>query len=169
MDAQHAVALSRTPQGGYSSRVHRTVLTRRRVTVAAVVVLLAFPVTSLWVRAAHPRDEADFLLAARTEAPVGGFSNEELVAEGDYACHWLDRQDRAWWNHGTWFDRAGVLDRYIEQTRPILRGQWGLPGRWEQSRRVVADAAWSQLCGGTWWWHRPHGPRGPRGGGTDGD
>ena len=148
----------------------RPVLTRRRVLIAVGAVLAALLVTSIWVRAVHPRDEADFLLAVQGDPSTGlasvlpNLEDDDIVAEGDFACRWLDQQDRALWNHGRWWNRDDVLDRYIEQTRPVIPGVWGAPSVWPVTRYEVADAAWSQLCGGTWWWHRPHGPAGSGGG-----
>lgn len=144
---------------------------RRRFVIILVagVVMTCLLGLVVAVRMTHARDEADFVLAARTAAPLTTLSDGQLVAEGDFACRWLSQQERAFWNHGSWFDRDQILTRYLRQTRPVLSGQWGPPRSWSQNRGVVADAAWSQLCGGTWYWHRPHGPRGPSGGGADGD
>lgn len=95
--------------------------------------------------------------------------DDDLVREGDQACGWLSQQERALWNHGTWFNRDTALARYLRETRPSTLGAWGTPEDWRVSRLNVADAAWSQLCGGTWWWHRPHGPSlSPRNGGGEG-
>jgi hypothetical protein len=130
---------------------------RLKVLTAVAAALGCFLALIIAVRATHPRDEADFLLAVRDAAPVG-MADDDLVAEGDAACQWLSWQERARWNHGRWFNRDAVLVRYIRTTRPVDSGAWGSPSSWQESRMVVADAAFSQLCGGTWWWHRPHGP-----------
>jgi len=142
---------------------------RRLIVLAALAAVVAcFLAMVVAVRATHPRDEADFLLSARTGGSVNSLSDADLVSEGDFACRWLSAQDRAWWNHGPWYDREPLLERYLEQTRPVLIGQWGLPQQWPETRGAVADAAWSQLCGGTWYWHRPHGPSLRGGGRGDG-
>lgn len=137
---------------------------------AMAIVVASLIAFSVGVRAVHPRDEADFLLAADQLRSVDVIApgDEGLIREGDFACRWLDQQGRANWNHGPWYDREGVLDRYTRQTRPVLPGEWGVPAESAISRSVVAEAAWSQLCGGTWWWHRPHGPRGWGGSGGGG-
>jgi hypothetical protein len=130
---------------------------RNKVVVVVAGLVICFLGLVIAVRMTHLRDESDFLLAVEDVAPQT-LDDDDLVAEGDAACQWLSWQERAWWNHGAWFDRDDVLARYVRTTRPIHRGAWGTSTDGPANRLVVADAAWSQLCGGTWWWHRPHGP-----------
>lgn len=149
------------------------IVTRRRVGIVAVGLAACFLALVAGVRLTHPRDEADFLLAAdqirSADVTVPG-EDDALLREGDFACRWLDLQDRAFWNHGPWYNRDSVLDRYVGETRPVDVGAWGPPAQASVSRARIADAAWSQLCGGTWYWHRPHGPSlGTGGGGAEGD
>jgi hypothetical protein len=161
-------------QGPPSYPSHSPV-TAKRAALGAVAVVGAWMALLAGVHLAHPRSEADFLAQAgieggeQIEAIVSEHGTDVLVDEGDRACRWMGDQEKAWLNHGPWFSREGVIARYLEQTRPVVvTGVWGPPATWDSNRAVVASAAFDQLCGGTWWTHRPHGPEPTRGGGGGG-
>lgn len=134
-----------------------------RLWISVAIVVAALMATSLAVRIAHPRDEAAFLRqvdqpgqSVKEFPATSSLGDDDLVREGVYACQWLERRDRAFLRHGGRWDRSALLWEYGRETRPYWPGHWGSPATWINTRQAVADAAWSELCGGTWWWHRPH-------------
>ena len=70
MDPTQVAAWYETDRSEPSPMSRPAWMTKRRALVAALALLMLLPLISIWVRATHPRDEADFILAARADAPV---------------------------------------------------------------------------------------------------
>jgi len=150
-------------------------VTRKRALITVAVIVVGWLVLVSLVYLTHPRSEADFLAQAgiqggdEIQAIVDEHGSRVLIDEGDRACDWLGAQQKAWVRHDWRFEQGGLVERYLAEMRPVRPLIWGRPAEWAATRGVVAATAWEQLCGGTWWMHRPHGPEPSGGGGQEFD
>lgn len=130
--------------------------------VAAIVVLPMLFVAGIYVT--HPRNEGQFIgqLHKSTLPPVWTSFVEDhddkfLIDEGDRACKWLSDQPIAFLSSAQKYELAHVMDRYLAETKQDP--DWDM-GSDFAARRLVAAAAWNDLCQATMLIHRPYHPFG---------
>jgi hypothetical protein len=130
--------------------------------LAAVVLLPLVFVAGIY--ATHPRDESAFVGTLHNASfPdvwttfVDAHDDKFLITEGDRACEWLKAQPMALTRTSPRFEMANVLDRYLTETQE--NRDW-IVGEGFAARRLVAVAAWNNLCEATLLMHRPYRPFG---------
>lgn len=134
---------------------------RRGVVVAVIALLLTIATGAgalATVHLTHPRDETAFLDYLRTYGstsdtgvPLALPPTDQLLAEGDRACDWLNGQPWALWRNDGEFAYGKRMQRYLDSvSEPVA---WA-PA--DPIRFYVLAGAWASLCPASVELHMPH-------------
>ena len=143
-----------------------TVSRGRRLALGAAIctslAVLAAAILIVMVRVQHPRDERTFLrTVAHVSAHGGrlhGTNDGFLIAEGDRACHWLQRQPPALWRRGGQWSFQSLRLRYLRDV-PASAQDWSFGDHGPRyNRDTVATEAWARLCGASYYLRKTHNP-----------
>jgi hypothetical protein len=114
----------------------------------------------------HPRDEDQFMAAMqRADYPqdwlefVSERDDSFFLHEGDRACQWLREQSIPAFRQAESLSLQARMTRYLDETSNV-DGAWELDETVFAGRRLVAAAAWNNLCAATLIVHRQYDPFG---------
>jgi hypothetical protein len=131
------------------------------VMLASLVVIAGGTVITVYLT--HPRDDAAFLANLHGAGKSDGWDNAfsiqtdaYFVMQAEDACTWLSEQDMALWRTGAWYELPAVSDRYGLTADEQDYDLWGSIKEAKAAREMIAQYAFTNVCGATYEFHRPH-------------